>query len=280
MNQLFFGEKLTTEIEIEYENFITKPNNLTEAECKTLTDMVLKHFLYGPEDGEYSEKICEVQSKNGGEPIWIIDFLVYITVFLIASILFTFWFLKPAQEKLDEVFDESERHDSKCFLEESEHQEADETEDKQDNTEVQGRTDEDEIGSNGEEHEEFLLNEAVNSSPFNITGLESEDSLEETPMPPDLNESFNEPIDENLDQGISVNTSVSSSGYSPRFKKPMPNFIQKNIENVLQKSESLHACSSRMSLTPGTPTKTRRSSLIPVRADTKFQQHEQNESTC
>lgn len=284
--QFIFSES-STEITEAYESFKIKPNNLTASECKDLNDMILKSFLEGHEDACYNEGVCYAQSSNQeGDAIWIRDFLLFINFCIIfAWFITSLIFKQPTPEQFETLQEAAENQQALEVYNVAHEQPLDDAL----LTDSNGSG---EVESSEEETTESLSEKIVEEKKENISErpkpsfdfidfeeLESliEDTAEDM-MITKSDESLRELLVEMDDQQGQVNdflfdTTVFEN--SPRTKKPPPNFIQKNIEMVLQKSESLHSSSSRSA--PTTPVKNRKS-LIPVRAtDVKILDHE---SSC
>lgn len=299
MLNIFYPKQTSTEVDISYENFKFFPNNLTSTECKELGNMILKSFLEPLIDDEENGGYCNIQPEGKGEPIWIIDFMLYINTFIMISfLLMLFIFSKPAHDEPDDeelaVNQEEETAEDDASMEANLGSNEDGQKEELGIEEVSEETDDQDLLkeiSKKDDHEDKEVMDVprgVTDRPkpyFNLVDFDdSEGLIENTPddvMIKKSNESLNE---EQQDQPIAsmfdsyLDPCVISYANLSRSNKPMPNFIQKNIEKVIQKSEFLHANSSRLTLSPISKAKDRKS-LIPVRTTTA-NKSQHDESSC
>lgn len=259
----FQGE--SKNLEASYSRFIRKPNNLTVSECNHLVEMVLQSFFQVSDNCEMSGKIDEIQNEDEGTSMWIRDFFIYINVFLIMSLLFVSWiFPDPlGEEPLDTTSKESDIKKGTNLSQES-FAEISKTQNKKHPVNLEAAKEISKTDDNNRENE---------IKPKKQASLEAQDSIAEKTVQAKLKS--NESLDQFLlnyledQQQKAVNTalatSISSLSNLPQAKKPVRNFIHKNIAEVILQSETLYTNPSRLTLTPQAPAKTRKS-LIPVRA--------------
>lgn len=281
----FQGE--SKDLETSYSRFIRKPHNLTVSECNHLAEMVLKTFLHASDDCEMSGKIDAAQNEDEGASMWIRDFFIYINVFLIVSLLFVSWiFPDPLGEEpeiLDTTSKISEIKKSTNLSQESCAENGDKTQNEKHQVSLEAakkifKSDDSKRENENKLNKQASLDKAKDSIEEKTVDekIKSNESLDQF-----LQSYLEEQQQKAVNKALAASNSSLSSSNSPQSKKPIRNFIHKNIAKVILQSETLYTNPSRLTLTPQAPAKNRKS-LIPVRAasaDSKIQAEESKTTT-